>query len=177
MSLVDKTPLISLGCFGPTGITFNAIVKDNIALVVAFDYTKPGPQPIPVDIWSQEANYCPGGSLEAFMRQAGDNARLGWVRAEGMGYEADIIHFYDATKPDDDEDSQAGLTWAMNLNYPDDSELGHAPFPHIGQSAAEYDAEAEEGLRRLRDLFGGDIEEIVVTHAVESVDPHEELRR
>lgn len=128
----------------------------------------------------QQARYCPGGSLQAFLDKAGPNARLGWSHAVAWGGEAwDILHFYDASEPDfADEDSQAGLTWAMNLQWPDGSELGHSPFPHAGQSVEEFVKQSQDEFNAFIEALGGEgnFQFIDASHYDAMTNPLEERR-
>lgn len=177
----DEVSMLYLECEGPRSVAgpslFVAFVKDNTATVLVIVPGTDG-RPVILNQWEQNARYCPHDTLEGFMRAAGDNARLGWTAVEGTGYEAIIVHFYDATKPTGDEDDQAGLAWSMNLQYPYDSELGHAPFPHVGQTLDEYNKQIEDNYRGFMESFGGaEVHHIVVNQQVASGDPKEENRR
>jgi hypothetical protein len=83
-------------------------------------------------------------TFEAYCRRAGDGFRVGL----GAFDDFDVVYLYDARPAFDttgEGDVQGGnFGYAMNLQWPDGSEWGYAPFPVEGTDpAVEARAQAE----------------------------------
>lgn len=107
--------------------------------------------------------------LEGMLRRAGEGARLGYTIYDQAGA---ILHFYDARPqtaittaefPDRDPDDLLGyydggcFGYSFNLDCDYCSEWGTAPFPEIGQTDEQRNANIAASLKALSDAFGGDI--------------------